>query len=218
MSDRKSLSIIVSKGTLDWAYPPFILATTAAAMDMDATLFFTFYGLGLLKKKLDLEVSPLGNPAMKMPMGGMHLGMPNLVAGLPGLVCCRYNPGPLKGGNALIGKPEEAREAKNAVKTTDCLPVLLVDRKSRAVAAIHAGWRGTAASIVGTTLARMRSEAEAAPAYEPQVDALYVPAYPYYVPRARPPVQRHVPRASLVQRRDQHEHRVPVIVRRPHAG
>jgi peroxiredoxin family protein len=85
MSDRKSLSIIVSKGTLDWAYPPFILATTAAAMDMDATLFFTFYGLGLLKKKLDLEVSPLGNPAMKMPMGGMHLGMPNLVAALPGV-------------------------------------------------------------------------------------------------------------------------------------
>jgi peroxiredoxin family protein len=83
--NRKSLSIIVSKGTLDWAYPPFILATTAAAMDMDATLFFTFYGLGLLKKKLDLEVSPLGNPAMKMPMAGLHLGMPNLVAALPGV-------------------------------------------------------------------------------------------------------------------------------------
>ncbi len=85
MSDRKSLSIIVSKGTLDWAYPPFILATTAAAMDMPATLFFTFYGLGLLKKKLDLEVSPLGNPAMKMPMGGTHMGMPNLLAALPGV-------------------------------------------------------------------------------------------------------------------------------------
>jgi peroxiredoxin family protein len=84
-ADRKSLSIIVSKGALDWAYPPFILATTAAAMDMDATLFFTFYGLGLLKKKLDLEVSPLGNPAMKMPIGGMHLGMPNIVAALPGV-------------------------------------------------------------------------------------------------------------------------------------
>jgi len=76
--NRKSLAIIVSKGTLDWAYPPFILATTA-------TLFFTFYGLGLLKKDLDLEVSPLGNPAMKMPMAGMHLGMPNLLAALPGV-------------------------------------------------------------------------------------------------------------------------------------
>ncbi len=83
--NRKSLAIIVSKGTLDWAYPPFILATTAAAMDMDVTLFFTFYGLGLLKKDLDLEVSPLGNPAMKMPMAGMHLGMPNLLAALPGV-------------------------------------------------------------------------------------------------------------------------------------
>lgn len=83
--NRKSMAIIVSKGTLDWAYPPFILATTAAAMDIDATLFFTFYGLGLLKKKLDLEVSPLGNPAMKMPMAGMHLGMPNLLAALPGV-------------------------------------------------------------------------------------------------------------------------------------
>ena len=83
--NRKSLAIIVSKGTLDWAYPPFILATTAAAMDMDATLFFTFYGLGLLKKDLDLAVSPLGNPAMKMPMAGMHLGMPNLLAAMPGV-------------------------------------------------------------------------------------------------------------------------------------
>lgn len=83
--NRKALSIIVSKGTLDWAYPPFILATTAAAMDMEATLFFTFYGLGLLRKKLDLEISPLGNPAMKMPVGGMHLGMPNLLAAMPGV-------------------------------------------------------------------------------------------------------------------------------------
>lgn len=83
--NRKSMTIIVSKGTLDWAYPPFILATTAAAMDIDVTLFFTFYGLGLLGRKLDLEVSPLGNPAMKMPMGGMHLGMPNLLAAMPGV-------------------------------------------------------------------------------------------------------------------------------------
>jgi peroxiredoxin family protein len=82
--NRKSMTIIVSKGTLDWAYPPFILATTAAAMDVDVTLFFTFYGLSLLNKTLDLEVSPLGNPAMKMPMAGMHLGMPNLLAALPG--------------------------------------------------------------------------------------------------------------------------------------
>jgi peroxiredoxin family protein len=84
-TNAKRMSMIVSKGTLDWAYPPFILATTAAAMNLDVTMFFTFYGLTLLKKKLDLHVSPLGNPAMEMPMLGMHVGMPNIVAAIPGV-------------------------------------------------------------------------------------------------------------------------------------
>jgi peroxiredoxin family protein len=84
-SGSKSMSIIVTKGTLDWAYPPFILATTAAAMGVDVTMFFTFYGLPLLLKKLDLQLSPLGNPAMKMPMAGMHMGMPNLASVIPGV-------------------------------------------------------------------------------------------------------------------------------------
>ncbi len=84
-TNAKTMSIIVTKGTLDWAYPPFILATTAAAMGVDVTMFFTFYGLPLLLKKLDLQVTPLGNPAMKMPMMGMHMGMPNLAAMLPGV-------------------------------------------------------------------------------------------------------------------------------------
>lgn len=83
-SNAKSMSIIVTKGTLDWAYPPFILATTAAAMGLEVTMFFTFYGLGLLKKDLNLKVSTLGNPAMEMPMGGMHMAMPNILAALPG--------------------------------------------------------------------------------------------------------------------------------------
>lgn len=82
--NAKSMSIIVTKGTLDWAYPPFILATTAAAMGLDVTMFFTFYGLGLLKKDLNLKVSTLGNPSMEMPMGGMHMAMPNIMAALPG--------------------------------------------------------------------------------------------------------------------------------------
>ncbi|MCE1237009.1 MAG: DsrE/DsrF/DrsH-like family protein [Hyphomicrobiales bacterium] len=81
----KSMTIIVTKGSLDWAYPPFILATTAAAMGVDVTLFFTFYGLPLLKKKLDLQVTTLGNPAMAMPMMGMHMVMPNLIGMLPGV-------------------------------------------------------------------------------------------------------------------------------------
>ena len=83
-ANRKTMTVIVTKGTLDWAYPPFILATTAAAMGAEVTMFFTFYGLPLLLKTLDLQVSPLGNPAMKMPMMGAHVAMPNLAAALPG--------------------------------------------------------------------------------------------------------------------------------------
>jgi len=87
-----SLAIIATKGTMDMAYPPFILASTAAALGWDASIFFTFYGLQLLKKDLKLHVSPLGNPAMpmKMPFGPdwlkrINMPIPNLVAGnLPG--------------------------------------------------------------------------------------------------------------------------------------
>jgi peroxiredoxin family protein len=88
----RSLTIIATKGTMDMAYPPFILATTAAALGWKASIFFTFYGLELLKKDLDLKVSPLGNPAMpmKMPFGpewlrNMNVPVPNAIAGnLPG--------------------------------------------------------------------------------------------------------------------------------------
>jgi peroxiredoxin family protein len=87
-----TLSIMVTKGTLDWAYPPFIIGSTAAAMGWEVTMFFTFYGLALLKKDLKLHISPLGNPAMpmKMPFGPnwfQHIewNMPNLLmAGIPG--------------------------------------------------------------------------------------------------------------------------------------
>jgi peroxiredoxin family protein len=88
-----SMTIIATKGTLDWAYPPFILASTAAALGWDVSIFFTFYGLQLLKKDVsDLRISPLGNPGMpmKMPFGpdwfkGIDWNIPNLVqAGVPG--------------------------------------------------------------------------------------------------------------------------------------
>lgn len=85
MDNAKSMSIIVTKGSLDWAYPPFILATTAAAMDIKTTMFFTFYGLPLLLKKLDLQLTALGNPAMRMPMMGMHMAMPNIMGVVPGV-------------------------------------------------------------------------------------------------------------------------------------
>jgi peroxiredoxin family protein len=91
-SKTPSMAIIATKGSLDWAYPPFILASTAAALGWDVDMFFTFYGLLLLKKDINAEVSPLGNPAMpmKMPFGPQWFQdfdwpMPNLLmAGVPG--------------------------------------------------------------------------------------------------------------------------------------
>ncbi|MFP4061736.1 MAG: sulfur carrier protein DsrE2 [Halochromatium sp.] len=82
--DDKKLAIIATKGSLDWAYPPFILASTAAALGYETQIFFTFYGLQLLKKKLDLRVTPLGNPGMPMPMG-MDKWFPVLGMTLPGM-------------------------------------------------------------------------------------------------------------------------------------
>jgi len=87
-----SMTIIATKGTLDWAYPPFILSSTAAALGWNVSIFFTFYGLTLLKKDIsDLHVSPLGNPAMpmKMPFGpdwfqGITWNIPSAVQAVPG--------------------------------------------------------------------------------------------------------------------------------------
>ena len=78
----KRACIIASKGTLDWAYPPLILSTAAAAAGMSAAVFFTFYGLNIIRKDFDrvLRVSPVANPAMPMPMP-----MPDLVTALPGM-------------------------------------------------------------------------------------------------------------------------------------
>jgi peroxiredoxin family protein len=87
-----SMTIIATKGTLDMAYPPFILASTAGALGWDVSIFFTFYGLTLLKRDLDLQITPLGNPAMPMtlPVGpdwlkGSQLNIPtSVMANMPG--------------------------------------------------------------------------------------------------------------------------------------
>ncbi|MEN8168905.1 MAG: DsrE/DsrF/DrsH-like family protein [Pseudomonadota bacterium] len=80
MSDQKKMAIIATKGTLDWAYPPFILASTAAALGYEVQIFWTFYGLQCMKKDLKLQVTSLGNPGMPMPMP-----MPVLLQALPGM-------------------------------------------------------------------------------------------------------------------------------------
>jgi peroxiredoxin family protein len=65
----KKMAIIATKGALDMAYPPLILASTAAALGWEVQVFFTFYGLQLLRKDLcGIAISPLANPAMPMPV------------------------------------------------------------------------------------------------------------------------------------------------------
>ena len=81
----KRLAIISVHGTMDMAYPPLILATAAVAMDMEAAIFFTFYGLEIIKKgNIDkLQVSPVGNTAMPQPVPG--ISVPNILGMLPGM-------------------------------------------------------------------------------------------------------------------------------------
>lgn len=78
--DARAMTIVASKGTLDMAYPVLILATTAAAMDLETTIFFTFYGLDIINKHkyAKLKVPPIGNPAMPVPV-------PNIIGMLPGM-------------------------------------------------------------------------------------------------------------------------------------
>ncbi|MGH8927746.1 MAG: DsrE/DsrF/DrsH-like family protein [Acidimicrobiia bacterium] len=75
----KRIALVAAKGTLDQAYPPLILATTAASLGWEAGIYFTFYGLDLIHKKRSrrLKVASLANPA-----GPIQL--PNLLGAIPG--------------------------------------------------------------------------------------------------------------------------------------
>jgi len=74
----KRLVIVLTKGTLDEAYPAFILATTGAASGMEVDVYFTFWGMTLIDKRTanKTKLSPVGNPAM---------GIPDFLAMLPGM-------------------------------------------------------------------------------------------------------------------------------------
>lgn len=84
----KRLALVASKGTLDQAYPPLILAVTAASMGWEVGIFFTFYGLDILHRERikHLQVSPVGNPAMPPPVPAIPgLKVPNFLGALPGM-------------------------------------------------------------------------------------------------------------------------------------
>ena len=81
----RKLAIICSKGSLDMAYPGLVLANAARMMGIEADLFFTFWGMDIIKKKTidGLKVTPVGNPAMHMPaMVGVLPGISSLATGM----------------------------------------------------------------------------------------------------------------------------------------
>jgi len=130
MSDQKKMALIASQGTLDWAYPPFILASTAAAMDMEVQIFFTFYGLTLLKKDIKAKVAPATNPAMpmKMPFGpkgfqDFEWPMPNVLMGnMPGFETMATSLMKQTFKNKGVATVEELREicVESGVKLIGC--------------------------------------------------------------------------------------------------
>jgi peroxiredoxin family protein len=116
----KKLAIIATKGTLDWGYPPFILASTAAALGYEVQIFFTFYGLQLLKKKINVKVSPLGNPGMPMPMG-MDKWFPVIGTAIPGM-------------EAMMTKMMKAKMKSKGVASLEDLRDLCVESEVKIIA------------------------------------------------------------------------------------
>ncbi len=74
----RKLCIIVSKGALDMAYPPMILANAARMSGIEVDLFYTFWGLDCItEKKIDhLHLATVGNPSFPIP---------TIIGGLPGM-------------------------------------------------------------------------------------------------------------------------------------
>ncbi|MFQ5430931.1 MAG: DsrE/DsrF/DrsH-like family protein [Nitrospinota bacterium] len=156
----KRMAIIAIHGTLDLAYPPLILASTAVAMDMEAGIFFTFYGLEILKKKPNLQVSPIANPAAPPPISTVPVGVPNIVGMLPGMTAMATGmmKGWMKSANvATIPKLLEACQ-KGGVRMIGCLMTMNVMgiKKEDLIDGVELGGAGTFvdyAADASTTLA-----------------------------------------------------------------
>jgi len=99
--EQTKIAIIASKGTLDMAYPPLILASAAAALDMEAQIFYTFYGLNIIhKQKMDhMKVFPHGNAGMPGPFQGFLgtlPGMPSMATMMMKSMMAKHNVMPVR--------------------------------------------------------------------------------------------------------------------------
>ena len=121
-NNNRQLAIIASKGTLDWVYPPFILTSTAASMDMEVGIFFTFYGLTLLNKEIDAKVAPATNPAMPMKMPFGPEGFQNIQWPIPKVIM-----GNLRGDETMPTSFMKKTFKKKGVATVEELRDICVD-------------------------------------------------------------------------------------------
>jgi len=87
--EERKVAFICSKGNLDMAYPALVMGWAALGNGIDVTLFFTFWGLDLIRKDRQdkLQIPPLANSSMKMDMMGVpgNIGIPQWMGGLPGM-------------------------------------------------------------------------------------------------------------------------------------
>ncbi|MCP4625201.1 MAG: hypothetical protein GY850_17010 [bacterium] len=89
--DTRHIAFICSKGDLDMAYPALVMGWAALGNGIDVTIFFTFWGMDMIRKSRieNLQIAPVGNTAMKMSMmgykGNDNLGIPNFMGMLPGM-------------------------------------------------------------------------------------------------------------------------------------
>lgn len=128
-SRTRSMVVIATKGTMDWAYPPFILATTAAAMGWNVTIFFSFYGLELLRKKLSIGITPIGNPAMPMKMSNGPTWFRDIKWHIPNAIM-----GNVPGFEALTRAMFEETLKKKGVATIAELRALAIEAEVNIVA------------------------------------------------------------------------------------
>jgi peroxiredoxin family protein len=87
--ENRKIAFICSKGNLDMAYPALIMGWAALGNGVDVTIFFTFWGMDMIRKDRVnyLEIPPVANSSMKMSMMGVpgNLGIPNIMGILPGM-------------------------------------------------------------------------------------------------------------------------------------
>ncbi len=188
----KKMALIATKGTLDMAYPPLILASTAAALGWEAGIFFTFYGLNIIHKDKGrhLSVAPLGNPAAPIPV-------PNFIGAIPGMTARLQWKTPWQ--LTANTRPHSASETSTVWSESPPIPAEQTRTSSRpsststrATASSTCCERVTSAAMASAPLPSSSAVAPASSAFRSRIATRAPPA------RSRSAAARPIPRAPPV--------------------